>query len=66
MLINKEKISCHLVDFSSPAGHKVKMKESEKTDKYLNLVKELKKQWNMKVTVMPIVVGVLGTVPKGL
>ena len=34
--------------------------------KYLDLVKELKKQLNMSVRVIPIVVGALGTVPKGL
>ena len=42
------------------------MKESEKRDKYLDLARELKKLWNMKMTVIPIVIGVLGTVTKGL
>ena len=44
----------------------MKIKESGKTDKYLNLSKELKTLWNMKLTMIPIVVGALGTVPKGL
>ena len=35
-------------------------------DKYLDLARELKRLWNMKVKVIPIVVGALGTVPKGL
>ena len=35
-------------------------------DKYLDLARELKKLWNMKVKVIPIVVGAHGTVPKGL
>ena len=42
------------------------MKESEKIDKSLNLTKELKKLWNMKVTVIRIFVGILGTVDKSL
>ena len=33
------------------------MKEYEKTEKYMGLDRELKKLWNMCVTVMPIVVG---------
>ena len=37
--------------------------KSEKRDKYLDLARELKKG-NMKVTVIPIVVGALGTIPK--
>ena len=62
---NKEKKekTCRIVDFAIPLDYKVKIKES---DKYLDLARELKKQqqlWNMKVTVMPIVSGSLGTIP---
>ena len=32
----------------------------------MDLAKELKKQWNMKVTIIPIVIGAFGTVTKGL
>ena len=42
------------------------LKEGEKNDKYLDLARELKKLWNMKVTIVPIVIGALGTVTKGL
>ena len=54
------------MDFVVPADHWPTLKESEKRDKYLDLAKELKKLWNMKVTVIPIVIGALGTVTKGL
>ena len=53
------------MDFAVPADHRVKLKESEKKDKYLDLARELKKLWNMKVTIIPFVVGVFGTVTKG-
>ena len=33
---------------------------------YHDLARELKKLWNMKVTIVPIVIGALGTVTKGL
>ena len=39
------------------------MKKREKMNKYQDLARELKKLWNMKVMVIPIAVGVLGTVP---
>ena len=42
------------------------MKECEKEDKYQDLARELKKLWNMQVTIIPIVIGVFGTVTKGL
>ena len=37
-----------------------------KKDTYMGLARELKKLWNMKVTVISIVTGILGTVTKGL
>ena len=51
------------VNFVVPAYHKIKLKESEKKDKYLYLARELKKLWNMKVTIIPIVIGALGKLP---
>ena len=59
---NKRKRICKIVDFAVPADHRIKLKESEKKDKYLDLARELKNLWNMKVTIVPIVIGALGTV----
>ena len=42
------------------------MKECEKRGKYLDLARELKKLWNMKVTIIPFVIGAFGTVTKEL
>ena len=63
---NKKKRICKIIDFAVPADHRINLKESEKKDKYLNLARELKKLWNMKVTIVPIVIGALGTITKGL
>ena len=41
---NKKKQNCRIVDFSIPVDHRVKLKESEKRDKYLDLARELKKK----------------------
>ena len=38
-----------------PADHRVKLKENEKKDKYIDLAWEFKIQWNMDVTIIPIV-----------
>ena len=54
------------MDFAVPASQRIKLNESEKKDKYLDLARELKKLWNMKVTIIPIVIGTYGTVIKGL
>ena len=62
----KKKRICKIVDSAVPADHRKNLKESEKKDKYLNLARELKKLWNMKVTIVSIVIGALGTITKGL
>ena len=53
-------------DFAVSADHRINLKEREKKDKHLDLAKELKKLWNMKVTIVPIVIGAFSTVTKGL
>ena len=52
--------------FCVPADHSVKIKGSEKIDKYLDLTTALKKLWNMRVTGIPVVVSALGIAPKSL
>ena len=37
------------------------IKESRKTVKYLDLARELRKQWNIRVSVILVVIGALGT-----
>ena len=66
VMINKKMRICKIVDFAVPANHRINLKECEKKDKYLDLARELKKLWNMKVTIVPIVIGALGTISKGL
>ena len=58
--------TCKIVDFAIPADHRIELKECEKKDKHLDPTRELKKLWNMQVTIIPIVIGAFGTVTKGL
>ena len=52
------------MDFAVPADNGVKIKETK--NKYLDLARELRKLWNMKVTVILVVTGALRTVFKDL
>ena len=61
----QEKRTYQIVDVAIPADHRVKLND-EKRDKYLDLARELKKLWNIKVTVIPFVVNVLATILRGL
>ena len=54
IIINEKERTCRIVDFAIPADHRVKLKESEKRDKYLDLTRELKKLWIMKVAMTSI------------
>ena len=54
------------MNFAVPADHRIKLKEREKKDKYFDLARELKKLWNMQVTIIPIMIGGSDTVTKGL
>ena len=50
------------MDFGVLVDRRVKLKESKTRYKYWNIARELNKLWNMKVMVIPIVTGALGTV----
>ena len=63
IIINKKKKNktkkniCKIVDFAVPADHSITRKETEQKDKYLDVPRELKKLWNMKVTIVLVVIG---------
>ena len=62
----EKKRTCRIVDFAVPADYTVKLKECKRRDKFLNLLRELKNLWNMKVPIVSIVICAHGTVSKGL
>ena len=43
IIINEKKKIFKIVDFTVPADHRIKLKESEKIDKYFHLAREEKK-----------------------
>ena len=55
-----------MVNFAFQMELRIKSKESKKGDKYIDLARELKKLWNMKVALIPIVNGALRTLPPAL
>ena len=53
MIINKEKREFENYGFVLQADHRIKLKECEKKDRYLDIAWEFKQLWNMKVTIVP-------------
>ena len=58
--------TCKLIDMTVPSDRKIALKEIEKKRKYKDLELEIQRMWHMKTIVIPVVVGALGTVKKGM
>ena len=58
---HKEK-TCKLIDFTFPMDINISAKEFEKLSKYKDLQIEVERMWQLKISIIPIVVGALGFV----
>ena len=65
-IVNKKQRTCQIMDFAVLANHRVKLKEGEKRDKFLDIAREQKNYGTWKWWWWPIVIGALSTVTKGL
>ena len=61
---DKKERSCKIIDFAIPGDHRIEEKEKDEIEKYQDLGRELQKIWNIKVRIIPLVVGSLGAIPK--
>ena len=58
--VSTSKIEYQIIDFAIFGDRNIVIKEQEKIDKYQVLIIELQKVWNVKVVVIPVVIGALG------
>ena len=63
-LVDKKERICKIIGFAVPGDSRIKEKEKDKIEKYQDLRRELQKIWNVKVKIIPLVVGSLGAIPK--
>ena len=68
VVLDEQSRSCLIIDVACPFDTRVKHKEQEKVENYQDLIKqEIGRVWNFhEVKIIPIIIGALGTVPKGL
>ena len=64
VVVDKKERSCKIINFSVPGDSRIEETEKDKIEKYQYLGRELQKIWNVKVKIIPIVVGSLGAIPK--
>ncbi|XP_074609279.1 uncharacterized protein LOC141863586 isoform X3 [Acropora palmata] len=63
---DKQEKSCLLIDMSIPTEKNTSVKVTEKLSKYKDLEIEIERMWGMKATTIPVVIGALGLIKKGL
>ena len=56
----------HVIDVAIPADRNVVQKEEEKKLKYKSLCVEIWRMWNLKYTIVPVIVGASGIVTRSL
>ena len=61
-----EKKQVWLVDVAIPGDSRIQQKEVEKITKYQDLKIEVERLWERKATVVPVVIGALGAIPRDL
>jgi hypothetical protein len=64
LIKNKKEKTCTLIDVAIPADRNVMQKEREKKLKYKSLGIEIQRMWNLKCTILPVIIGATGIVTK--
>ena len=64
VVVDKKERSCRIIDFAVPGDSRIEENKKDKIEKHQDLERELQKIWNVKVEIIPLVVGSLGAIPK--
>ena len=64
VVVDEKERSCKIINFAVPGDSRIEEKEKDKIEKYQELGKELQKIWDVKVKIIPLVIGSLGAIPK--
>ena len=59
VIVDRKERSCKIIDFAVPGDSRIEEKEKDKMQKYQDLGRELQKICNVKVKIIPLVVGSL-------
>ena len=66
IIVGKTNKKAQIVDFAVPEDQRIKISQQSEIENYQDLKRELKMLWNLKIPVVPIVIGALGTILKSL
>ena len=63
-VVDKKETICKIIDFAIASDRRIEDKVKDNKEKYQDLGRELQKIWNVKVKIVPLVIGSLGAIPK--
>ena len=63
---NKKEKACTLIDVAIPADRNAVQKEAKKKLEYNSLCIEIQRMWNLKFTIIPVIIGATGIVTRNL
>jgi hypothetical protein len=63
---NKKEKACTQIDVAITADRNVVQKEEEKRLKYKSVCIEIQQMWNLKCTIIPVIIGATGIVMRSL
>ena len=61
LVVVDKKRTCNIIDFAVPGDSRIE-EEKEKVEQYQDLRRELQKIWNVRVKIIPLVVGSLAAI----
>ena len=61
LVVVDKKRTCNIIDFAVPGDSRIE-EEKEKIEQYQDLRRELQKIWNVRVKIIPLVVGSLAAI----
>ena len=64
VLVDNKERSYKIIDLAVPGDSRIEGKEKDKIEKYQDFGRELQKIWNVKMKIIPLVVGSFGAIPK--
>ena len=63
VVVDKKRRTCKSIDFAVLGDSRIE-KEKDKREKYEDLGRKLHKIWNVRLKIIPLVVGSVGAIPK--
>ena len=66
IIVGKTNKKAQVVDLAVPEDHRIKISQQSEIENYQDLKRELKMLWNLKISVVPKVIGALGAILKSL